>query len=256
MKSILNTYSGILQLRTDTFVAIKQSRDGFGVALRIFAVVSLIAALGQWLELGAVLRQPTLPEQVHQIAQVIEGIEQNLPDWLPQTMSEGLSTFARESVGFVTGVEERTANLMPPLGARPSRVVNLLGQWLGTPFRLMANFLGCALVVLVVVKVMGGKGTLQQHLSLTMLAGAPYVLAFVGYIPAGSVIVGFALGIFGRTLTLLAGMWAAAILIKALTIAHEIELKRAALALVSAFVVVYLLIPMAAVMAAGYVLFG
>ena len=42
---------------------------------------------------------------------------------------------------------------------------------------------------------------------------------------------GFALGILSRTLLLLAGIWAVAILLKALSVAHDIKLKRAATAL-------------------------
>lgn len=256
MRSILNTYSGILQLRTETFVAIKQSKDGYWFALKLFTVVCLIAALGQWMGLETVLRQPILPEQFQQIADLFEDIEQNLPDGMPQEMSEGLSTFAQEAVDFVTYVEERTASLAPPLGARPSRVINMFGEWLETPFALMANFLGFSLIVLLVVKLMGGKGSLPQHLSLTMLAIAPYVLGIVNYLPSNSIIMNFALGIFGRTLILLAGIWAIAILLKALSVAHDIELKSAVMALASAFVLVYLLVPVAVMMAATYILFG
>jgi hypothetical protein len=256
MRPILSTYQDILQFRTETFVAIKQSEDGFWYALKLFVVVSLIAGFGQWLGVGTVLHQPTLPEQIHRVAQVIERVERNLPEWLPQKLSERLSTFAQEVVGFVAKVEEATASLMPPLGARPSRVVTLLGNWLGTPFQLMANYLGFALVIFLVVKLMGGTGTLSQHLSLMALAIAPYVLAFFDYIPAGSVFMDLALGIFGRTLILLAVIWALAILVKALAIAHDIELKRAAVALVSAFGVLYVLVPVAISIATGYILFG
>lgn len=253
---ILNTYSGILQLRTETFTTIMQSSDGLWFAIRLFVIVSLIAACGQWFGWTTVVRQPTLPEQIHQFALVVTDVEKNLAGLLPQTMSANMSNFAQDIVAFATNVEERTINLTPYLGARPSRAVNLFGEWLGTPFSLMADFLVFSLVALMMAKLLGGKGTLQQHLGMTMLAIAPCVLAFVSYIPITSPTMGFALGIFSRTLLMLTGFWATAILLKALIVVHDIELKRAVATLVGTFAVVYLLLPLTGMIVAIYLLFG
>jgi hypothetical protein len=66
---------------------------------------------------------------------------------------------------------------------------------------------------------------------------------------------GIALGIFGQVLSLVAVVWSLAILLKAVSVAHEIELKKSALILIAAFAVVYIALPMALTMVTRYILF-
>jgi hypothetical protein len=66
---------------------------------------------------------------------------------------------------------------------------------------------------------------------------------------------GIALGILGRTLSLVAAIWSLAILLIAVSIAHEIELKKSALTLIGAFVVLYIALPIALIMVTSYILF-
>jgi|GEM_PF-6949329 len=256
MKSILSTYSGILKLQRETFYDIKRSRNGFRISIKLFVIICLIGSLGQWFGVGTILRQSTLPEQIHQLVALIEDIDQNIPGWLPQKMGENLSNFTQDVAEVVRKIEDKTTDFMPPLGARTSRVINIVGEWLETPLQIMAKFLGLSLILLLVMKLMGGEGTLSQHISLTMLAIAPYVLTFFSYIPSSSITMSLALDIFSRTLSILAIGWSVVILLKALSVAHGVTLKRSASGLILGLVVCYILIPLGSIITILYVLFG
>ena len=262
MQTAWHKYNAILRLETEPFLAIKQAQDGLWWALKLFFVIGLIVGLGKWATIG----QATLAEQVQtrasQVEEIGTQIEQaganmsGLSEQLLGVPIRGIGSFLTGDVTeFLTGIENMVFSLEPPLGARPSRIVKLFGDWLGTPFQLMANWLPYTLLVMVIAKLWGGKGTLRQHLSLTALAVAPQLLAVLTFVPPTSVM-GIALGIFGQTLSLVAVIWSLGILLKAVAIAHEIELKKSALILVGTFVVLYIALPIALSMATRNILFG
>jgi hypothetical protein len=265
MQTAWRKYNAILRLETEPFLAIKQAQDGLWWALKLFFVISLILGLGKWVALGEALGQATLAEQVQTLASQVERtgtqVEQagaNMTGLSEQLLGElirGIGSFLTGDVTeFLTGLETQVIALEPPLGVRPSRIVKLFGDWLSTPFQLMANWLPFTLLVLVIAKLWGGQGTLREHLSLAALAVAPQLLAVLTYVPPTSVM-GIALGIFGQTLSLVAVIWSLAILLKAVAIAHEIELKKSALILIGAFVVLYIALPIALIMVPSYILF-
>ena len=262
MKTAWRKYNAILRLDTEPFLAIKQAQDGLWWALKLFFVIGLIVGLGKWADLG--LGRPTLAERVETVAGHVERagtqIEQagaNMSGLSEQFLGgpiRGIGSFlTRDVTEFLTGLETGVIALEPPLGVRPSRIVKLFGDWLGTPFQLMANWLPYTLLVMVIAKLWGGRGTLRQHLSLTALAVAPQVLGVLTFVPPTSVM-GIALGIFGRTLSLVAAIWSLAILLKAVTIAHEIDVKKSALTLIGAFAVLYIALPIALFMVVRYIL--
>ncbi len=263
MQTAWRKYNAILRLETEPFLAIKQAQDGLWWALKLFFVIGLIVGLGKWADLG--LGRPTLAERVQtlsnglgQAGTEIEQAGANMSGLSEQFLGgpiRGIGSFLTgDATEFLTGLETRVIALEPPLGVRPSRIVKLFGDWLGTPFQLMANWLPFTLLVMVIAKLWGGRGTLRQHLSLAALAVAPQVLALLTFVPTSSVM-GIALGIFGQALSLVATIWSLAILLKAVTIAHEIELKKSALTLIAAFVVVYIALPIAQIMVISYILF-
>lgn len=263
MQTAWRKYNAILRLEAEPFLAIKQAQDGLWWALKLFFAIGLIVGLGKWADLR--LGRPTLAERVQtldsQVERVGTQIEQagaNMSGLSEQLLGEpirGIGSFlTRDVTEFLTGLGTRVLALEPPLGVRPSRIVKLFGDWVGTPFQLVASWLPYTLLVLVIAKLWGGRGSLRQHLSLTTLAVAPQVLGVLTFVPQTSAM-GIALGILGRSLSLVAAIWSLAILLKAVTIAHEIELKKSALTLIGAFVVLYIALPIALMMVARYVLF-
>ena len=262
MQTAWRKYSAILRLDTEPFLAIKQAQDGLWWALKLLFVIGLIVGLGKWADLG--LGRPTLAERVETLAGHVERagtqIEQagtNMSGLTEQLLGgpiRGIGSFLTGDVTeFLTSLETGVRDLEPPLGVRPSRVVKMFGDWVGTPFQLVASWLPYTLLVLLIAKLWGGQGSLRQHLSLTALAVAPQVLSVLTTVPPTSVLA-IALGIFGQALSLVAAIWSLAILWKAVTIAHEMDLKRSALTLIGAFVVLYIALPIALIMVTRYIL--
>ncbi len=251
MRSAFSTYSRILQLDTDTFVTIKHLDDRVWFALRFFVIMALIGALGKWALLGSLMNQPTLPEIAHQIADIGYLIAGYLPEWLGF-----LATFLKDVSDLVLEIETKLAALAPPIGTRPSRVVLLIGQWLSTPFNLMAYWFGYALVLAGVARWFGGRGSLTQHLSLVALAIAPYILSIVSNFEPTSIIASVGIGIAGRALVVIGLAWSAAILVRAVAVAHEFTIGRSIAVLLIAFILLYVLLPLALSLTAAFVFFG
>lgn len=156
--------------------------------------------------------------------------------------------------------QQEAETLQPPLGVRFSRFINLLGDWLATPFQIAASYIALALIALLAAKLLGGKGTVTQHLMGMALAIAPAFLLFFTF--AGEFSTGIpaatqaTFSIAGRILGLLALAWAFLILIKALAIAHEFSYWRAAGTLALAYTIMYIVIPVLSFFALGYLLRG
>jgi hypothetical protein len=146
----------------------------------------------------------------------------------------------------------------PPIGTRPSRVVHLFGAWLSVPFKLASDWLLFALALLVVTKLLGGRATLPKHLGAVALAAAPLVLLIGLYIPdmAGVVTVPMAGAIhyYARILALIGLVWAGLLMLRTVSVAHDISLWRTFGAITLTWVVLYVLVPLAGIFLTGYLL--
>lgn len=271
MRERLYTYSQILQLNTETLLGFKVAPDGLIRALQLFFVVTLVAGLGLWLGIPVQLERPVLYEALDS-AQVTIGnlatsadpfLEQNLPFLEdPGRVAEPLGEAAEaaaETINELLLAAETEAELVsPPLGQRTSRVIRVFGQWLSVPLAIMGDWFLLALVAMLVAKLVGGRATLSQHLTAVLLASAPFVLLLPSFIPnLSSVIpITFALGInlFSRLIALVAFAWAALILVKGLSLAHEFSWARAAGVLILSGLALYVLLPLAGILISGYIL--
>ncbi len=269
MRRRLKIYSQILQLDTKAMLAFKHAPDGLARALQLFFTVTLIAGLGIWLGIPVQIDRPVLYEVLEDAQTAITSfttaiepfLEANIPLLPAPENIAGFIGGAAEAAGEVTNnlleLAETEAELVsPPLGPRPSRVIRLFGLWISVPFAIMANWFSLLLVAMLAAKILGGRATLSQHLTAVLLSAAPLVLIFPAFIPDLSRVIpitfAFAIALFSRILTLVGYAWAALILIKGLALAHEFSWWRALGILVLSAALLYILIPLAAVILSGY----
>jgi hypothetical protein len=148
----------------------------------------------------------------------------------------------------------------PPLGVRLSRVIHALGDWLSTPFEIMARWAFFGFLLLIVAKLLGGTGTLRQHLTGLLLVGAPLFLLFFNYVPnvapAMPVSFNLAFDLFGRVLTIVAVAWAALILLKSMAVTHEFGMWRSLGAVALTWALIYVIFPLVSFFTLGYLLRG
>ena len=146
----------------------------------------------------------------------------------------------------------------PPIGTRASRVVHLFGAWLSVPFKLAGDWLLFALALLVVTKLLGGRATLPKHLAAVALAAAPLVLLIGLYIPdlanVTTVPMAGAVHYYARILALIGLVWGGLLLLRTISLAHEISVWRTVGAIALTWAVLYVLLPLAGVFLTGYLL--
>lgn len=75
MKSALQTYSAILQFRTDAIRNLLASSRGIAYAFKLFLIVALIAGLGRYFAVPALMKQLTLAEQIDRGVAAVRAAE-------------------------------------------------------------------------------------------------------------------------------------------------------------------------------------
>jgi hypothetical protein len=271
MREQLHTYSQVLQLNTETMLAFKIAPDGLMRALQLFAVVALVAGLGLWLGIPVQLERPVLYEELDNAQVAIEGLASSVEPFLAQNIpflqsperlagviADGAEAASDAINELLLKAETEAELLSPPLGTRVSRVIRVFGQWISVPLAVLARWLPLALVAMLVAKLLGGRATLSQHLTAVLLASAPLVLLLPRYIPyLGSIMpitFAYAIGLFANIIALVGFAWAALILIKGMALAHEFSWGRAAGILVLSWLMLYVFLPLAGILIAGYIL--
>ena len=268
---MLRNYSNILQLDTATLLNYIHRPDGLTRALQFFFVVSLIAGIGVLLGIPVELEKFILVDEINEAqawnsdftARVEPFLENSIPFIsVPDEMSAAIGNAfiaAGETLNETyERIEDEAELLAPPMGTRLSRVFRQFGRWISTPFVIMSNYIVLALVLMIAAKLLGGKATLSQHLTVVLLASAPLVLLLPSLIPdtspATTIATATAIVLVGRLLALVSVIWAGIILIKGIAVAHEFSWQRATGSLVLTWLIVYVLLPLLSVIALTYLL--
>lgn len=266
---MLREYSNILQLQTETYLDFKHAPNGLARALQLFFVVSLIAGLGVLFGIPVQVARPTLVDILDATQASINEVTTSIDPFLqsgipffslpPDTADAigGLFEAAGESVNNALAIAEAEAErLEPPFGTTVSRVIRQFGQWISTPFTIMASYIGIAIVSVVIAKMLGGRATLGQHMTAVLLASAPLVLLLFSFIPDLSLVTTIATSaavtIFGRLIALIALGWALIILIKGLALFHEFSWGRAAWTILVTWLAITLIVPAGSALLLGY----
>lgn len=268
---MLRNYSNILQLDTATLLNYIHRPDGLTRALQFFFVVSLIAGIGVLLGIPVELEKFILVDEINEAqawnsdftARVEPFLENSIPFIsVPDEMSAAIGNAfiaAGETLNETyERIEDEAELLAPPMGTRLSRVFRQFGRWISTPFVIMSNYIVLALVLMIAAKLLGGKATLSQHLTVVLLASAPLVLLLPSLIPdtspATTIATATAIVLVGRLLALVSVIWAGIILIKGIAVAHEFSWERATGALVLTWIAISVLLPLLSVIALTYLL--
>jgi hypothetical protein len=123
---------------------------------------------------------------------------------------------------------------------------------------LAAGWLFFILVLMLAARSLGGKASIREHLTAALLASAPLLLAFGFFAPnligqAGTTSAAPML-LFLRLLALIGAIWALALLVRTMATAHEFSNWRSLGALALTGIVLFILLPLAALFAAGFLL--
>lgn len=177
-----------------------------------------------------------------------------------ETLQSEIDAVPDETLGLLERLRANVEQFHPPLGVRFSRFAHMFGEWLSTPFALLAQWAFFGLLLLVVAKLIGGTGSVRQHIIALLLTAAPLFLLFFTYVPdvtpAMSMSYNLAFPLFGRILAVLAVAWSAAILLKSMSVTHEFSLWRSLGAVGLTWLLIYVAFPVVSLWAVGYILRG
>lgn len=189
-----------------------------------------------------------------QVARALKGLSVTPAEL--GALAARISATPGELQGLIDRLSAIAATTEPALGVPASGALQILGRWLATPLQLLASWALFALVLLVVARLIGGHGTLPEHIAAVALAGAPLVLTLGLYIPDISALTSipfdFALRLVGRFFALIGLAWAALLLIRTLSLAHGFTPWRSVAAILLTWLAVVAVVPVASALLAGY----
>ena len=254
MKAWLGTLWNASLLRNEAFTSFRDRRDVFFQGFLIIVVVALLVGMPAFL--GNVVKavQPRMSEA--QLEEATTQIEKSLKQlepllgFMPTETQQQLTEVTRVIKAWIAaGVEisNLRAALPRPLGA----LLQAFGGWLSLPFVgsgfplsvvSLVMWLGYGLWVMLLAKLLGGRGTLAGFLGTSALYAVPHVLSFFAWVPC-----------LGSVLGLIGFVWGIVIYVKATLVSHELSVGRALVAVFVPMLAIVLLVLVGAVLVGALV---
>ena len=248
MKAWLGTLWNASMLRSEAFTDFRDRRDVFFQGFLIIVAVALLVGIPAFV--GNVVRaaQPRMVDA--QLEEATAQLERGLT--LMDPLLSSMPTEERQQLAqlprliktwIAAGIEISNLHttLPKPLGA----LLQAFGGWLSLPFVeggfplaavSLGIWLGYGLWVMLLAKLLGGRGTLAGFFGTSALYAVPHVLSFFAWIPC-----------LGSILGLVAFLWGIVVYVKATVVSHELTVGRALLAVFVPMAVIALLVVLGAV---------
>jgi hypothetical protein len=184
------------------------------------------------------MSEAQLEEAATQIETGLKQIEPLL-GFMPTETRQQLTDVTRAIkvwIGAGAEISNLSAVLPRPLGA----LMQAFGAWLSLPFAQsgfplsvvsLVTWLGYGLWVMLLAKLLGGRGTLAGFFGTSALYAVPHVLTFFAWVPC-----------LGSVLGLIAFVWGIVIYVKATLVSHELSVGRALVAVFAPMLVIVLLV--------------
>ena len=249
MTEFFRTYGRLLMLNGDSFEWLRQSKDSVLFAFKLFVVVGLFSGIGILSGTRELLQTPTVAERAYQVAEDVSAWSAQLEGFVGRVVAGPAQSIAQ----WFTDLGATLESFEPPLGARTSRVIRLVGEWLTTPLTLLAAWMTAILPVLLVAKFMGAGGTLRALVAVLLISAAPQILTVLGSFPLPEASVWTAAA---SVLQFVALFWGLAILVKGLSVAGAVDQRKAITIVVVTGLVFYILIPSIVLTVGGLKIWG
>jgi len=204
---------GALALETQAIRRWQSRPDALARGLALLAAVSILVGAGQaaaWTS-GHLAGSPRTSREEAVIA--LEQVLSRSP-LSPDLQSE----LVRNLTGWLD-LEVQLEALPRPLGLQGSGVLQGLGRALAAPYEQLSAWLIYSLSVFALARSLGGRATLPEMLAASSLYVLPHLLDLLAGLPG-----------LGPLLALGAGVWGAAIYIKAIAVANDLDAGRALVA--------------------------
>jgi len=221
MKGLLQLAWDALLFRHEAYARHVARADVLKRGLALLVLVTLLAGVVSFIiNLVGDLRPMSIEAQRREAEQTIQefaGQMDNMRQYfdLPPEFERQIIPHIRAGMEMGLRIEALPTRLPRPVGG----VLQDLGAFLSLPFGRLAGWMGYALWVLLVAKLLGGRATVSQMLGTSALYAVPHVLDVLGPVPC-----------LGGMLGLVAIAWGIGIYVKAVAVANGFSVGRAIVA--------------------------
>jgi hypothetical protein len=212
----LDFIQGVILFETEAYARHVTRDDVMKRGVLLLVIVTLLAGSVPFLidtARALVTRNQPPPQQMEDIFGPLGPYTDEMPPEFEQYVLPNIQ--AGIEMGW------RIAQLKTPLPKFLGVIFEFGGEFLSTPWGRMARWMGYTLLVLLVAKLLGGRATAPQMLGATALYIIPHILGIFSFIPC-----------LGSLLGLIALLWGLAIYVKAIAVANNFSIGRAATATV------------------------
>jgi hypothetical protein len=193
-----------LVFEPDPFVEMADDNNPWVEGLFFTAVIGFVVAIAQII--GGILLTAVLPNPTALLEAFVQMLRQMQTAGLPAPQMQALEVSVRQWWPLLTAFYS--------YGTGWARLLLLLI----VPILLIGQWLLYGVISHVTARALGGSGSLSQTLGVTALAAAPRVLMLVTVFP------------FATVSALLLQVWGVLIAYRGLEIAHDLDVRRAAIA--------------------------
>jgi hypothetical protein len=243
MKEWLNTLWNASLLRSEAYSGLLDRRDVFFRGFLVIVAVALLVGLPALATnvIGAARPRGSEAQLEEASAQIEQGLAQIEPflSFMPAADREQLAQLPQIIKPWIAAGAE-ISNLHTVLPSPLGMLLQAFGAWLSLPFAgagfplaavSLAAWLGYGLWVMLLAKLLGGRGTLAGFFGVSALYAVPHVLSFFAWIPCLAAI-----------LSLVAFVWGILIYVKATMVSHQLTLGRAVVAVFLPMAVIVLIL--------------
>lgn len=217
----LGDFWKILLLRPATIESVGQSKTGVWLSLRLFFLAGLIGSIGVLAGGLAEAGQATFADRLSAAASSLTAAASGWPQqWTPR-----LAAAAEATAGRLQAASDAIVAVQPPLGSGPSQALRAVGAWVSQPLLALTTWMTMMLPILLVARLLGGRGSLRRQVSLMLLAFLPQALVFLSSFqlePGGTATT------LATVLRGIAVVWSLVILLVTLAAANGFERAQAA----------------------------
>jgi len=223
-----------LVLRNPSFEAVRQAPGSLWLSLRLFMLAGLIGTIGILTTGLAEAQRVTVADRLSAGAVSLDGAAENrLLRWTPRLASA--MTIAADRMRQAAAAIEA---VQPPLGSAASESLRAVGVWVSQPLLSLTGWLTVFLPLLVAARLLGGRGSLREQVSLGLLAFLPQALLFLSSFHPEP---GTAGASVAAMLRVGAAVWSLAIWLTASAVANRYSRVQAAKVLVATIAALVLL---------------
>jgi hypothetical protein len=244
MKSWLAEILDALRVRGRTLAAIADLPDAFMRGLLVIVAVALIAGLPALVSGIAAGFGPTAVEPAELRPEVAGAFDMMRPllrsSGLPETVIDQIVEIAQGNTQMAGEIATEIQQLPTALPRPVAQAFMSIGAWLSRPFATspfplavasLATWLGYGIFVMLVAKLLGGRGTLHGFFGATGFFAAPHILTLLSPVP-----------VLGTILGIVAFVWGVVIYCVATAASHRLSAARALVAVFAPLIAVLALV--------------